>query len=129
MVKRKVVIDTNIIIDHIRLPRKGKSPFEIIVENLSFDSLISTATIQELFVGQSSVREDQETKIRKIINSIQTLDITPEIAELAGQIMRDVKPQMQFADAQIAATAILNKASLFTLNKKDFKGIKKLKLI
>ena len=129
MVRGKVVIDTSIIIDHLRLPRKEKSPFEMIVENGNLESLISTATIQELFIGQSSLREDQETKIRRIINLIHNLNVSPEIAELAGQIMRDTKPQVQFADAAIAATAILNKAKLLTLNKKDFKGIQGLKLI
>lgn len=129
MVKSKVVIDTNIIIDHLRVERLGKSLFENCVQDLEIVPFISTTTIQELFSGKSSLKEDQETKIRKIINSLQIQAVTLEIAELAGQIMRDVKPQVQFADAQIAATAILNKAKLLTLNKKDFRGIKGLKLI
>ncbi len=129
MVKSRVVIDTNIIIDHLRLIREEKSLFEICVEDPKIDPLISTTTIQELFVGQSSLKEEQEIKIRKILDSVRIADITAGIAQLAGQIMRDTKPQVQFSDAQIAATAILNKASLLTLNKKDFKGIKGLKLI
>lgn len=129
MVKGKVVIDTNIIIDHIRFPRIEKSPFEIIIENSDIDSLVSTTTIQELFIGQSSLREDQDIKIRKILKAVKIVDISSEIAELAGKLMRDVKPQIQFADAQIAATAILNKAKLLTLNYKDFKGIKGLRII
>lgn len=129
MVKKKVVIDTNVIIDHLRIARLEKSLFETCIEDPKMDPLMSTTTIQELFVGQSSLREDQENKIRKIIHSINVIDVTPEIAELAGELMRDVKPQVQFADAQIAATAIFKKAKLLTLNKKDFKGIKGLKLI
>lgn len=35
----------------------------------------------------------------------------------------------QFADAAIAATAIINKAKLATLNKKDFQRIKELELV
>ncbi len=129
MVKSKVVIDTNIIIDHLRLIREEQSLFEICVEDPKIDPLISTTTIQELFVGQSSLNEEQEIKIKKILGSIKIVDITAEIAQLAGQIMRDTKASVQFADAQIAATAILNKAKLLTLNKKDFQGIKNLKLI
>ena len=129
MVKSKVVIDTNFIIDHIRFPRKEKSPFELVIDDPNIDPLISSTTIQELFIGQSSIKEDQEVKIRKIINSVAVIDVTAEVAERAGQVMRATKPQVQFADAQIAATAILNKAKLLTLNKKDFQGIKGLKLI
>ncbi len=37
--------------------------------------------------------------------------------------MRDSKTPIQFADAAIAATAIINGAELYTLNKKDFEKI------
>ena len=57
---KKVVIDTNIIIDHLRLPRKEKSPFELAVEDPNIDPIISSATIQELFIGQSSLKEEEE---------------------------------------------------------------------
>jgi len=40
-----------------------------------------------------------------------------------------VKGPIELADAGIAATAIVNGCELFTLNKKDFKGIEGLKLI
>lgn len=43
--------------------------------------------------------------------------------------MRDTKPGIQFADAAIAATAIINNARLATLDKKDFQGIKNLELV
>ncbi len=43
-----------------------------------------------------------------------------------GQIARDFDKAIDFADAAIASTAIVNGCELATLNIKDFKGIKNL---
>lgn len=51
-----------------------------------------------------------------------------EIAATAGKIVRDWKPEMEFADAAIAATAICEGCPLFTLNTKDFQNIPDLTL-
>ena len=126
---RKVLIDTNIVIDHLRQTSSGKSLFEKICENTDIEPIISTTVIQELFAGQSSKRTDQETKIRRVLQKLMIVPIEPKIAEAAGQIMRDIKPQIQFADAQIAAATLLNGAGLLTLNKKDFQGIPDLEFI
>lgn len=56
MVKKKVVIDTNVVIDHLRVARLEKSLFETCIEDPEMDPLMSATTIQELFVGQSSLR-------------------------------------------------------------------------
>lgn len=125
MVKQKIVIDTNVIIDHLR--QEEKSELEIILEDQNFVPLISVATIQELFAGQSSKIIKEEKKIRKILTWFKTISINQEIGEFAGKIMRDIVGIIQFADAQIAATAILEKALLLTKNKKDFANIKGIK--
>lgn len=129
MVKGKVVIDASVVIDHLRKAREEKSLLEVTVENTDIEPLISVAVIQELFAGQSSKDKEPEEKIRKVLHLLNMIAVTSEIAELAGQIMRDTKPPVQFADAQIAATAILNGAALLTFNKKDFQEIKDLELI
>lgn len=85
-------------------------------------------TIQELYAGQSSKIPEKESFFLAIMNYFKMLPYDREIAKLAGEIMRDVKSPVQFADAAIAATAIINGASLLTLNKKDFSGIKDLEL-
>lgn len=130
MVKQKVVIDTNIIIDHLRqgIKQKTQSQLEVIVEDRDIIPLISTATMQELFAGQSSKKAKEERKIKSILALFKTIPVNEETAENAGKIMRDTKPLIQFADAQIAAAAILEKACLLTKNRKDFLPIKGLKL-
>jgi predicted nucleic acid-binding protein len=129
MVRQKVVIDTNIIIDYLRQAGRGegKTQLEVILEEENITPLLSSASIQELFAGQSSKESRQETRIRKILALFKTLAITEEITETAGKIMRDTLPIVRFSDAQIAATAILENAFLLTKNKKDFENIKEIK--
>jgi len=130
MVKQKVIFDTNILIDHLRQNEKleEETQLEKIVQNIKITPLVSVASIQELFAGQSSREKKEEQKIKKALALFKTIILTPQIAKLAGKIMRDTKPIIQFADAQIAAATITEKASLLTKNKKDFIKIKKLKL-
>lgn len=125
-----VVIDTNVIIDHLRQKGSSDSQLSQLFNQIELTAAaISYMTIQELFAGQSTKNKEIEEWILKIINPYEILPYTFEVAKLAGEIERDSKNHIDFPDAAIAATAILQKASLFTLNKKDFKGIKGLQLI
>lgn len=125
-----VVIDTNVIIDHLRQKGSPDSVLSKLFGQIELtEATISFMTVQELFAGQSTKDLEIEQWILAIIKPYKLLPYTFEIAKLAGEIDRDSKNQIDFPDSAIAATAILNKAKLFTLNKKDFKGIKKLKLI
>lgn len=125
-----VILDTNIIIDHLRLWSKKRSALDEINEKISTNNLaLSIVSIQELFTGKSTKEVVIEERILKLASSLKVLSYTQEISKLAGEILRDIAPDIGFADAAIAATAILNKAKLFTLNKKDFQDIKGLKLI
>lgn len=59
---------------------------------------------------------------------LKILPYTYEVARLAGEIARDMGRPIDFADAAIAATAIVQGASLFTLDKNDFEGVPDLNL-
>lgn len=123
-----VVIDTSVLIDHIR--QKGNnSIFDEFFKNSQDNFAISLVSVQELYEGKSTREADIESGIINLINSLEILPYVFETAKLAGEIARDFDRPIDLADAAIAATTILNKAWLFTLNKKDFKGINKLKLI
>lgn len=125
-----VVLDTSILIDALR-QFKGHDPIlrEFIGLDSEDDLAISVLTIQELYAGKSSKDLKKEKLILAVISSLETLPYTYEVAKLAGEIARDADKSLGFQDAAIAAAAILNKAKLLTLNKKDFKEIKNLKLI
>lgn len=117
-------------IDFLRRPEDSNTPLTEFISLYPKRKLaISVLTVQELYSGKSSREFTKEQPFLKLIGKTELLPYIYETAKLAGCLVRDSDKSFGFPDAQIAATAILNKASLLTLNKKDFKGIKGLKLI
>lgn len=124
-----VVFDTSLIIDFLRRKNGEKTSFEKIVEKLKRNELaVSVLSIQELYQGKSMDKDGEEIRIQKIILPFNVLAYSVEIAKKAGKIVRDSNYSVAFADAAIAATAIVNGAELATLNIKDFLGIKNLEI-
>lgn len=123
-----VILDTNIIIDYLRQSNKVDTEFEKILSKISKSELgLSLISIQELFAGKSS-KKDEES-IMTLVLPLKTFPYSFEIAKKAGEIVRDTDSNITFADAAIAATAMVNGASLLTLNKKDFQGIEGLTVL
>jgi predicted nucleic acid-binding protein len=125
-----VVIDTNIIIDHLRLQKtEQESLLMKLAKQLPKETLaLSIISIQELYEGLSTRDSQKEQYLLATISPLKILSYTYETAQLAGQIARDLNHPIELADAAIAATTILNGASLQTINKKDFIDIKDLQL-
>lgn len=125
-----VILDTNIIVDHLRRSRKGESHLVKIAKQRPKETLtISIVSIQELYEGQSTRSEKKEEYLLATIAPLKILSYTYEVSRLAGEIARDLGHTIELADAAIAATAICNGAQLLTLNKKDFRGIEGLELV
>jgi len=123
-----VIIDTNIIIDHLRQTSSNLTIYQKILKKYKRKSLcISTITVQELYIGKSST-DKQETNIIYLLNNLKIYSLTTKIAKHAGLLMQK-DHSLQFSDAAIAATAIHYGASLATLNTKDFKDIPNLDLL
>lgn len=120
-----LLVDTSIIIDYLRQIDKSQT----ILVNLEgeFKVSISLITHTESYCGKS-IWEKKSAKeiLQKILSDIQTLPITEEISEKAGEIR--ARYETSITDAIVAATAIHHKLKLATLNLKDFEGIKSLKL-
>lgn len=124
-----VVLDTNIIIDHLRQTKNKQTHLMMLAEEVVKENLaISIVTVQELYEGKSTKNETTEEYLLSTISPLKILSYTYETAQLAGEIARDLNRPIELADAAIAATVIVNGASLFTLNKKDFRGIESLEL-
>ncbi|MBP8591512.1 PIN domain-containing protein [Candidatus Shapirobacteria bacterium] len=124
-----VILDTSIIIDHLRQTR-GESRLMRLVKKMPKESLaISMVSIQELYEGKSTKNKNKEQLLLATIAPLKILPYSYEIAKLAGEIARDLKRPIEMADAVIAATAIINRASLFTIDEKDFQGIEPLEII
>jgi len=125
-----VVIDTNIIIDHLRLQKKEQESLLMkIAKQLPKKTLaLSIISVQELYEGASTRDSQKEQYLLATISPLKILSYNYEVAQLAGQIAIDLDRPIELADAAIAATAILNGAFLHTVNKKKFRDIKNLQL-
>ena len=125
-----VILDTNIIIDHLRLNKSNDlSALDKLASKELRESLaISVISVQELYEGRSTIEVEKESDLLNLITPLSIIQYNYLIAETAGKIARDLKQLIDFADAAIAASAIINNAPLVTLNKKHFIGIKGLTL-
>lgn len=118
-----ILLDTNIIIDHLRQPPE-KSVLARISRKIPYQNLrLSIITIQELYCGKSTLSSQKEQVLLSVIAQFEVLPYTYEVAQRAGMLFRDFNLPIHFADAAIAATAIVNHIPLYTLNQKDFLGI------
>lgn len=125
-----ILLDTNIIIDHLRQPNLTDSILShLSLKYQSGELTISTITIQEIFAGKSTKQQKPLEKVATTLSNLEVVEYSIEIAKTAGILTRDSKTNLQLADAAIAATALHYDASLATLNTKDFRGIPNLKFV
>lgn len=123
-----VILDTSIIIDHLRLPFAQSKIARLIKKQPQTELAISLLTIQELYQGQSTKKQAQAADLVTVLASLKVLPYTYDIAKLAGTIARDLPQPIELADAAIAATAIIHHCPLYTLNLEDFQSIPHLPL-
>lgn len=124
-----VIVDTNIIIDHLRQSPKKSKLIQVFKDYPEERFGLALISLQELYAGSSTRNESAEQALLSTLAKIEILPFTYEIVRLGGIITRDLPRPIELADAAIAATAIINQAKLFTLDKKDFVGIGKLQLL
>lgn len=125
-----VILDTSVIIDHLRRPKSGSSVLLKVANKKPKEVLaISVVSVQELYEGKSTADEGKEQHLLATISPLRILPYSYEVAELAGKLARDLGRPIELADAAIAATAISHGASLLTLDLKDFQGIGGLDLL
>lgn len=121
-----VILDTNIVIELY----KGNLEVRKTCEGLGEENLfISSVVAAEFYSG---VRDKKELPIiQRHIRKFPIVHINKAISEIALGLMESycLSHHPFIGDMLIAATAIHNDSPLYTLNKKDFRHIPKLKLI
>lgn len=125
------MLDTNIIIDHLRLQELNANSvlMNLVQLNPKEALAISILSVQELYEGKSTKNSNKELYLLSTITPLKILPYTYEIAQLGGEIARDINRSIEFVDSALAATAIINQCHFATLNKKDFLGINNLSFI
>ncbi len=114
------LLDTNILIGVVT----GRKAHAVLLQGLVDERhLLATCAIvvAETFAG---VRPAEETRTAALLESLEFLPATYDIARRAGLIRRDFAKtkgrSLSLADATIAAIAMANAAVVITENRKDF---------
>ncbi len=123
---QKIVIDSDILIDHLRLNSQTLDFILEKVRNKKIKIYISGIVVSELYSGNDTRESAKLIQINDLIGLFEFVPSSQEISQTAGFLVRDYKAGI--GDAIVAATAISLNAKLATRNIKDFKSIKGLKL-
>lgn len=124
----KIVVDTSILIDYLRGGKRGVQFIEEIEGDEDSELFVPTIVIFELFSGQSTKSPIIVTKILNLLKFFQRIELTEEVARLAGGLLRDTKQCIQVPDYIIAASALQVNATVTTLNQKHFAQIPNINL-
>ena len=115
---KRYLIDTDVIIDHLRGERKARDFLKQIKEEES-DILYSVITKAELYSG---VRPKEEEDVFMLLSSMEEVPIDGEIALTAGRYRNKFYAShgLLLPDALIAASAKNTGTFLVTLNRKHY---------
>ena len=120
-----ILVDTNIFIEYY----KNNPAICTVLERIAPQEIaVNDVVCAELYFG---ARNRQElANIVADMEKLTVLTIFPKISRLAVNLVKQycLSHKLKLPDAQIAATAIVHNAELFTLNRKDFAYIPDLKL-
>lgn len=123
---QKIVIDSDIIIDHFRI---GSVIFNSLLEKTTLNKLtvyLPGVVYTEINSGKDSKNSLKLQEIEELSDIFEFHLADKAISQRAGFLLRDY-PSLNLADALVAATALILNAKLATRNKKDFENIKGLK--
>jgi len=114
-----VLIDTSVLIEFLRRKPRAVALFRDLSAR-HINLAISSVSVAELYGG---IRLGEETKVARMIESLDCLPLTTSIAKQAGLIraeQRRLGRTFALDDMMIGATAIAFGFPLITDNRKDF---------
>ena len=121
---KKICLDTDVCIAIIN--RKGL--YQNLLAKLLYSRVfISTISLFELFLRTTNLEP-----VESFIKDLEILDFDSTSARKASEVRKALKSEgreIEIRDLFIASTSIVNGCTLATLNIKDFKNIKDLKLL
>lgn len=118
---RKVVVDTDIIIDYLRQPRES-TLFKKLIKDKTLRILLPAVCLTELYVGESIANLKEEKRLERVVGKTKLVLADAKISKTAGALIRNYA-DLYLADALVAATALKENASLCTFNRGHFEMI------
>ncbi|MBK6847335.1 MAG: type II toxin-antitoxin system VapC family toxin [Proteobacteria bacterium] len=115
----KVLVDTSVLLDHLR----GRAhAAELLMRSVRAGAALWSATVvrTEILAG---MREGEERATNALLGALRWQALTIEIADHAGRLARRYlrsHPRVDTVDYVVAATALTLGASLLTQNVKHF---------
>jgi tRNA(fMet)-specific endonuclease VapC len=122
MENKKILIDTSIIIGHIRKKQKDKTLLYYFFQN-EFEIYISTVTTFEIYNG---INQENIKLVDTLFSRLIPISLDNQIAKYSSIIYNKLKNEnkiIEIRDIFIAATAIIKNLPLSTLNTKHFNRI------
>lgn len=111
-----ILVDTDILTDFLCGKESAKSFLLSIINDSSI--YCSVITVAEIYAG---MREHEHKNTLNLIDSLNIIDVTREIAEKAGKYKNSYKGRnLELDDCLIAASAFIKKAILATGNIKHY---------
>lgn len=128
MADKIILVDTSILIDYYRKTEKEKSIWiHLVREGYSF--AISAVTKYEIYSGATPSQLAFWDSVLQAITVLPLDEASVDAAVSINKMLKRKRKQIDIADLFIAATAVANKMSLATLNRKHFDRIDTLILI
>ena len=115
----KYILDTTLLIDHLR----GRNETKELVDTLALDGHrlgVCCVSIAELYSG---LGPDEQVVAGDLTESLEYYDVSREAAREAGRYKNEFargRTALSTPDTLIAATAIVQGATLITANTRDF---------
>ncbi|PWQ92626.1 type II toxin-antitoxin system VapC family toxin [Leucothrix pacifica] len=120
-----IILDTNVLIEVL----KNNTDTISTLSELQAPMFVSIITSMELFYG---ARDKQEVKmLERFLGKFEQLPIDESISYCALDLVQQYAKShtLDIPDSLIAASALMNQASLFTYNTKDFRFIPEITLV
>jgi predicted nucleic acid-binding protein len=112
------LLDTNILI----LSFRKTEGYRELLDTLAKDDILYVSAMTRLEIVRG-MRDHERNETFNLLDSMETIDVTIEVADKAGELIRAWRTKGMIlgdADAVIAATAINHNLALITTNEKHF---------
>lgn len=121
----KLLLDTDVLIEELRQPNK-ETTFKTL-KSQKHKFYICAITITELWAGESINRPKGKRLATKLLKEVSQIPLSNQMLKRAGEELRKDK-NLYLGDSLVAATALVKKLILVSLNIRHFQRIGGLKL-